>query len=551
MSKIFITFGGGENNYYDATKRLKNQANYLNIFDALINYSENDLMNDLKFWRKHNTFIQNNQKGYGYWIWKPYLIMKTLIDMEDGDILLYCDAGCELDINQKSNILNMFEIVKTDLIIGSHTENNEIDHCKIDLLAYLSMNNKEILNSIQHQATAICLKKCDTVMDLVKQWYTICCNYHMIDDTRSSIDEYASFIEHRHDQSVFSLLTKKYKIFSSFLLDKIIYLSRNRGGITKLNIPKGSWVETSNHYKIIDKTLYLGLKKSDGTYNSIITNAYTDENVYYINDNGNLIVDYSRYLKLVFICSNNTNIEKILSKNFGGNFDIIVKGEANIDDKYKNHKNILIAKNLPNNIEDEYKLSFFTVWYLIVKNNLYNDSKHICIFEEDSIIDQKLINDLNKLLTYSDPDIVSFMLSEHLFFYCENKKNVTDYFLNKKNINYINNKKWKSTTNHCIRRNILSDFVEWYYPACLEIKLLDMANLPYYHERLFSAYIDHMKINSSIMEDYIEYKSGPLHNIKTSDDVVLPDFLVNEYIANPESEIIKSFIEKYYFEKKK
>ena len=55
----------------------------------------------------------------------------------------------------------------------------------------------------------------DKTRKLVNEWYNICCNYHMIDDTPSIELNLPGNIEHRHDQSVFSLLTKKYNLFSS------------------------------------------------------------------------------------------------------------------------------------------------------------------------------------------------------------------------------------------------------------------------------------------------------------------------------------------------
>lgn len=36
------------------------------------------------------------ERGAGYWLWKPYIILKTLLyEMEEGDLLLYSDSGSE------------------------------------------------------------------------------------------------------------------------------------------------------------------------------------------------------------------------------------------------------------------------------------------------------------------------------------------------------------------------------------------------------------------------------------------------------------------------
>jgi len=66
--KVFITFGAGNTNYYDACNRLVKQANNLSIFDKIISYTDDYLKNDNIFWTQHKNFIENNKRGYGYWI---------------------------------------------------------------------------------------------------------------------------------------------------------------------------------------------------------------------------------------------------------------------------------------------------------------------------------------------------------------------------------------------------------------------------------------------------------------------------------------------------
>jgi hypothetical protein len=80
MTKIyFLTFGGPDENYHDTVNRLCNQAKKMEVFNEIIGLTEKDLHNDKEFWSKHYNFIrQNKKKGYGYWLWKPYIIKKTL-----------------------------------------------------------------------------------------------------------------------------------------------------------------------------------------------------------------------------------------------------------------------------------------------------------------------------------------------------------------------------------------------------------------------------------------------------------------------------------------
>ena len=85
---IFITFGGGEKKYINAGIRLFKQAESTLFFNKTILYTDRYLKNDKKFWDKHSEFILRNKKGYGYWIWKSYIIKKTMENMKNGNIEL-------------------------------------------------------------------------------------------------------------------------------------------------------------------------------------------------------------------------------------------------------------------------------------------------------------------------------------------------------------------------------------------------------------------------------------------------------------------------------
>ena len=77
------------------------------------------------------------------------------------------------------------------------------------------MNNKKYLNTRQRQAGAIMILNNKKTRDLINNWYLLSSQYQLIDDSNSNIKNINGFREHRHDQSIFSLLTKKYNIYSN------------------------------------------------------------------------------------------------------------------------------------------------------------------------------------------------------------------------------------------------------------------------------------------------------------------------------------------------
>ena len=238
----FITFGNkGDHynkirkkteNYEKAGKRLLNEVQKLDIFDSCQLYTDDDLKSNRKFWKKHSKFIISNQKGFGRYIWKPFLIKRNLEHLNDGDILLYLDAGCELPVENKQNLLTLISNVKTELLISSTNYQTEKKRSKRDLIKYLDCENSNIINFPQRQPGAVLYYVCKETRDFVNKWYELCSDksYHWLDDSPSTITNYPEFKGHRHDQSIFSLLSKKYNLFGTSQIDSAVNIVRNRNG---------------------------------------------------------------------------------------------------------------------------------------------------------------------------------------------------------------------------------------------------------------------------------------------------------------------------------
>ena len=221
--KFFLTFGtSGE--YEKRAKRIVNLIKKLNIFDKVLLLTEKDLKNDSIFWNQHGKFIKNNKRGYGYWLWKSYIVKKHLEMLDDNDILLYFDSSIIFRTN-KDKFIELFNIVERDYIIGSYCRRLCLEYVwnKMDLIEKLDMNNDKFLKTRQRQAGSIMILNNEKTRELVDNWYLLSSQYHFIDDSKSKKKNRNGFKEHRHDQSIFSLLTKKYNIYSD--IDMFQYLN--------------------------------------------------------------------------------------------------------------------------------------------------------------------------------------------------------------------------------------------------------------------------------------------------------------------------------------
>jgi hypothetical protein len=201
---VLVTFA--DKKYQNTRDRLKTEAESLGIFDNVYALTETDL--DNTFLIKHNEFINNNQRGYGYWIWKPQVIKQTMESVPENSIIIYCDAGCSLE--NKDELLKLISQVDAKGILAFKWDGDkESSWSKMDTINRIFPDGSDTPQII---ATAVIFRKCKTSQKIVNDWLQYCEDYHLVDDSESYDLNPDNFREHRHDQSIFSLLCKKYRV---------------------------------------------------------------------------------------------------------------------------------------------------------------------------------------------------------------------------------------------------------------------------------------------------------------------------------------------------
>jgi hypothetical protein len=205
---VFLTFGAPTTNFHLRALQLSNEARTLQFFTQIHAFTENDLKNDANFWEKHKYFMERSTRGYGFWLWKPYLIQRTLNEYSENDIIIYADAGCT--INHKG-MEKLYEYKKKleentfGMIVFELKDLPEIQFTKSIVLDALVPLSQRMTN--QMMATIVMIRNTKYTRDFTSLWYDLACNYNLINDTIRDEDE--MFIEHRHDQSIFSALVKQ------------------------------------------------------------------------------------------------------------------------------------------------------------------------------------------------------------------------------------------------------------------------------------------------------------------------------------------------------
>lgn len=201
------------NSFKQAQKR--NTATGINPggFDSVIEYGYDDLSEEFVTKNEH---ILSQSRGAGYWIWKPYIIVKTLLEVEPGDVVFYSDCGAEFISSAKP----LIDICKNETrgVMLFHMEptpqNKEVLQTKKDVFVILDCDSEEYTESWARLASFSVWQKNDFSLNFAKEWLKYVQDERLSTDLPNScgMPEDPRHIAHRHDQSVLSVLSKKFSI---------------------------------------------------------------------------------------------------------------------------------------------------------------------------------------------------------------------------------------------------------------------------------------------------------------------------------------------------
>ena len=209
-----MTFGGPTPNYHARVRDLCQQAAQMGVFTDIHGFTDQDLRDDPNFWPQHGDFLANHPRGYGYWLWKPYLIHRTLATLQDGDLLIYADAGCTLNPDGAARLAAYLELLRTNFfgMVAFRLTHPERHYTKRALLDGMGTSADQRASG-QYMATVVMLKHTSYTLQFTRNWFNMgtFASYHWINDAHGQDPEDPAFRDHRHDQSLYSVLIKTYE----------------------------------------------------------------------------------------------------------------------------------------------------------------------------------------------------------------------------------------------------------------------------------------------------------------------------------------------------
>jgi hypothetical protein len=161
--------------------------------------------------------IHLNERGSGFWSWKPFIIQKRLNEIPDGDVVLYCDVGRIYPFKLLDQPLDPFlrwmEQQDQEIMPGIQIpwDGPISQWTKRDALLALDMDHEEILAATPIQASFSIWRAGSKSRDFLSKWMQLCSQRKLISDDPSMCDlgEHPGFQENRHDQALLSLLCIK------------------------------------------------------------------------------------------------------------------------------------------------------------------------------------------------------------------------------------------------------------------------------------------------------------------------------------------------------
>jgi hypothetical protein len=190
-----LTFAKG--NFIESQTHLKKHLNSLGLINQK-HLTDNDLPEWFIEKYKH---ILKYKRGFGYCIWKPFIILQELEKISENEILFYLDST---DLPKKplfDFIVNHFGV--NDILLFNRGFNHG-QWTKRDTFTLMNCDSEKFYNSVQLEAGVIALRKTESNLNLIREWFENCTDSRKLTEEPNTcgLGNVNFFREHRYDQSI-------------------------------------------------------------------------------------------------------------------------------------------------------------------------------------------------------------------------------------------------------------------------------------------------------------------------------------------------------------
>lgn len=206
MKKIYITFSGSV--YDEITKKIVEDAPKLGADEVWV-YDDVWLTNH-EFYKQNKWLWDHpHKRGFGWYAWKPLIMLDALSRINDGDIVMFTDA----DTYPIRDFSILYEICsKEGIMLFEVTNETSRKWCKRDCFIVMSQDEAKYHDSQAGVARFFLFQKGKwRPYQFLMEWLTYCVNPKATTFDKSTLGtELDGFVEHRAEQAIMTLLAHKY-----------------------------------------------------------------------------------------------------------------------------------------------------------------------------------------------------------------------------------------------------------------------------------------------------------------------------------------------------
>lgn len=210
--RVLVSFATVE--FYEAQGALTESARP--FVDGFIWYRDADLP---RSFLRRNARLFEDGRGFGYFVWKPWVILEALRKLDDGDVLLYVDSG-NLVVGDLAPLFELCAASEQGIVVfdnrdwspGAAVWKNSM-FTRGDCFALMDATGPEFVGGDHVDASYLVVQKRPSAIRFLEEFLDACEDYRIVSDAPSSLrDDEPDFVDHRHDQSVLSILAIKHGI---------------------------------------------------------------------------------------------------------------------------------------------------------------------------------------------------------------------------------------------------------------------------------------------------------------------------------------------------
>jgi hypothetical protein len=175
---------------------------------------------------EENPRIMGQRRGAGYWLWKPYVLLDTLNDVPKEAVVIYSDAGHRYIADPAP----LIELAATRDIVLFHNNGRHLQRSwtKRDCFVLMHADLPEHWNALQLDASIQIYRASEKARDFLLELREVMRDERILCDEANTcgLPNFEEFRDHRHDQSVLTILALKHGI-ETFPSPKVVVKKRD------------------------------------------------------------------------------------------------------------------------------------------------------------------------------------------------------------------------------------------------------------------------------------------------------------------------------------